>query len=123
VTNKEGETVIPENALTDLAVDVWKLTRLCERVIDKLDAGDKLRYASQLRYLQTRLSSQLADSGLSVVSLDGHPCEEGMAATVLNLDEFTPEEVLVVAQTVEPVVMGREGLRKQGTVLARRAAV
>src|SRR3546814_14194521 len=43
-----------------------------------------------------------------------------MAASALNLGDFGPDDVLLVAQMVEPVIMGPNGLRKQGTVMLRK---
>jgi len=42
-----------------------------------------------------------------------------MAASALNLSDFTPDASLVVDQMVEPIVMGLDGLRRQGTVVLR----
>ena len=43
-----------------------------------------------------------------------------MAASALNLGDFGPDDVLLVDQMVEPIIMGPNGLRKQGTVMLRK---
>ncbi len=43
-----------------------------------------------------------------------------VAASALNVGDFGPEDVLVVDQMVEPIIMGPNGLRKQGTVMLRK---
>jgi len=42
-----------------------------------------------------------------------------MAASALNIGDFGPDDLLLVDQMVEPIIMGPEGLRKQGTVMLR----
>ena len=104
-------------ALIDLAVDAWKLARLFERVVARLDAGEQGRYANQLRFLMRRIDGAAESVGARLVSIEGLPFEPGQAATPLNLDEFAEDETLVVAQMLEPIVMGREGVLRMGTVL------
>ena len=45
-----------------------------------------------------------------------------MAASAINIGDFEPDDVLLVDQMVEPIIMGAEGLRKQGTVMLRKVA-
>ena len=104
-------------ALIDLAVDAWKLARLFERVVARLDAGEQARYANQLRFLLRRIDAATESVGARLVSIEGLPFEPGQAATPLNLDEFADDDALVVAQMLEPIVMGREGVLRMGTVL------
>jgi hypothetical protein len=103
--------------LIDLAVDAWKLARLFERVVARLDAGEQARYANQLRFLLRRIDGAVGNVGARLVSIEGLPFEPGQAATPLNLDEFAEDDALVVAQMLEPIVMGREGVLRMGTVL------
>lgn len=43
-----------------------------------------------------------------------------MAVTPLNIEEFEPDDVLVVEQMLEPIIMGEQGLIKTGTVTLRK---
>ena len=112
-----------ESTVTDLAVETWRFSRLFERVVEKLDAGEQTRYGGQLRYFAKKVADHLAASGLTLVTLEGQVFDEGMAAVALNLDEFRPEDVLLIDQMVEPIVMGPHGLKRPGTVLLRKAEV
>jgi hypothetical protein len=111
-----------EKALIEIAVEGWRFSRLFHRVIAKLDAGESNRYVNQLRYFQKKIDESLDAAGLRIVSLEGQSFDPGMAAAALNLGDFGPEDCLVVDQMVEPIVMGPDGLRKQGTVMVRKAA-
>jgi len=85
-----------------------------------LDAGESGRYISQLRYYLKSVESSLETAGLKLVNLEGQVYDPGMAATALNLGDFSPDDQLVVDQMLEPIIMGSEGLLKTGTVMLRR---
>lgn len=116
-----AESVQLEQSLIDLAVDSWRFSRLFARLVGKLDAGEGSRYVNQLRYFQKKLEESLEASGLRLVNVEGQPFDPGMAASALNIGDFGPEDALVVEQMVEPIIMGPQGLRKQGTVMLGRA--
>lgn len=109
-----------ENSLVELAVESWRFSRLFSRALTKLDAGEAGRYVNQLRYFQNKLQESLQAVGLHVVNVEGQAFEPGMAATALNLDEFAPDDALLVEQMLEPIIMGSEGIKKQGTVTLRK---
>lgn len=111
-----------EHSLIDLAVESWRFARLFGRLVSKLDAGEGSRYVNQLRYFQKKLEDSLEASGMKIVSLEGQPFDPGMAASAINIGDFGPDDVLLVDQMVEPIIMGAEGLRKQGTMMLRKAA-
>ena len=109
-----------EQSLIDIAVESWRFSRLFRNVINKLDAGESGRYVNQLRYFQKKVEESLDSSGLKLVNVEGQPYDAGMAASALNLGDFGPDDVLLVDQMVEPIIMGPNGLRKQGTVMLRK---
>lgn len=111
-----------EQSLVDIAVESWRFARLFGRLVSKLDAGESSRYVNQLRYFQKKLEDSLEASGMKIVNIEGHPFDPGMAASAINIGDFGPEDVLLVDQMVEPIIMGVEGLRKQGTVMLRKVA-
>lgn len=110
-----------EQSLIEMAVESWRFCRLVTRVIGKLDAGESTRYVNQLRYFQKRVEENLDSNGLKLVNVEGHPYDPGMAASALNLGDFGPDDELFVDQMVEPIVMSSNGLRRQGTVMLRKA--
>ena len=120
-TNQEHDRL--EQSLIDIAVESWRFSRLFGKVVNKLDAGEAGRYLSQLRYFQKKVEDNLASSGLRLVNVEGHPYDPGMAASALNLGDFGPDDVLLVDQMVEPIIMGSDGLRKQGTVMLKKVEV
>jgi hypothetical protein len=107
--------------LAELAVESWRFAKEYRRLVSKLDANEQSRFGNKLTFFLQRLQACLADGGLSLVNLEGQPYEMGIAADVLNLDEFSPQDSLVVDQMIEPVVMGPNGIVKTGKAMVRRA--
>ena len=123
MTQQTEGTEQMEQSLIDIAVESWRFSRLFGKVVNKLDAGEAGRYLSQLRYFQKKVEDNLGSSGLRLVNVEGHPYDPGMAASALNLGDFGPNDVLLVDQMVEPIIMGSDGLRKQGTVMLKKVEV
>jgi hypothetical protein len=109
-----------EEILIDIAVESWRFSRLFERVVKKLDAGEAGRYVNQLRYFLKRVEENLDAAGFKLVNVEGQPFDAGMAASALNIADFAPDDTLLVDQMVEPIIMGSNGLKKQGTVMLRK---
>lgn len=117
--NKDSEQL--ERSLIEVAIESWRFSRLFSRLVNKLDAGEGSRYVNQLRYFQKKIEESLEGSGLKLVNVEGQLFDPGMAASALNIGDFGPDDVLLVDQMVEPIIMGSEGLRKQGTVMLRKS--
>jgi hypothetical protein len=118
----EGNEQI-EQSLINIAVESWRFSRLFEKVVSKLDAGESARYINQLRYFQKKVEESLDSNGLKLVNVEGQPYDPGMAASALNLGDFGPDDVLLVDRMLEPIIMGPNGLCKQGTVMLRRTQI
>jgi len=109
-----------QQALITMASESWRFSRVFERLLLKLDAGEQSRYQSQLRWFIKKIEEGLAQADMRLVNVEGHPFDPGMAATPLNIEEFQPEDILVVDQILEPIIMNKEGLVKSGTVILRK---
>jgi hypothetical protein len=119
-TDESNQTDQLERSLIDIAVESWRFSRLFARVVNKLDAGEAGRYVNQLRYFQKKVEESLDLAGLKLVNVEGQPFDTGMAASALNIGDFGPDDTLLVDQMVEPIIMGPDGLKKQGTVMLRK---
>jgi len=111
-----------EKALLDLVIESWRFTKLFQRLLTKVDAGEGTRYINQYRYYLKRLDDCLSQAGFHVANIEGHPYDAGMAASALNIGDFGPDDVLLVDQMVEPIIMGPDGLVRSGTVMLRKVA-
>ena len=106
--------------LISIASEMYRFKRVFGKAISKLDIEEQTKYNSQFSWFSKRVMKALDDSGLRIVDLDGQPYDPGMAVTPLNIEEFETEDVLYVAQTMEPIIMQNDVVVKTGTVLLGR---
>lgn len=116
----EVEIEVLTKSLLELAVESWRFSKVFERIVMKLDAVEKARYYGQYRWYVKRLEELLAQGEFKLVTVEEHPYDPGMAVTPLNIDEFESCDKLVVDQMLEPIIMGRHGINKMGTVTLRK---
>ncbi len=122
----ENKIIVEEQmreAAIEMAVESWRFGRAFERLTAKLDAGEQGRYQSQLRWFRKKIEDSLNAFALKIVDLEGHSFDAGLAATPLNIEEFDAQDELIVDQMLEPVIMGREGIVRTGTVLLRKVGI
>ena len=117
---ERSDVKVLTKSLLDVAVESWRFGRLFDRLLLKLDAGEQGRYRGQFRWFQRKLEDSLTDAGMRIVNVEGHAFDPGIAATPLNIEEFSSEDALVVDQILEPIIMGRDGLVRTGTVTLRK---
>jgi len=109
-----------ENTIISMATESWRFSRLFARLVGKLDAGEASRYVNQLRYFLKKLEVSMNDAGMKIVNVEGQSFDTGMAAMALNISDFDPEDQLLVDQMLEPIIMGTNGLKKEGTIMLRK---
>ena len=106
--------------IIDIAVESWRFSRTFLRAIGKLDAGEGSRYMSQFKYYLEKLEQNLSAIGVRLVNLEGHLYDSGMAVKALNIEDFSSHDTLIIEQMLEPVIMGQDGLLREGTVMLQK---
>jgi hypothetical protein len=117
---QSATTDILTQTIVSMAVESWRFVRVFDRLLVKLDAGEQNRYKSQFRWFIKKVDEALEKADLKIVNVEGHRFDPGMAATPLNIEEFDAKDALMVDQMLEPIIMGKEGLVKAGTVTLRK---
>ena len=117
---KKPDLEVLTQSLLGVAVESWRFTRLVDRLLMKLDAGEQGRYRGHFRWFHRKLEDSLTDAGMRIVNVEGHEFDPGIAAKPLNIEEFEPEDALIVDQMLEPIIMGPSGVIRRGTVTLRR---
>lgn len=112
-----------ERSLIDIAVESWRFSRLFRKVVSKLDAGESGRYINQLRYFQKKVEESLELNDFKLVNVEGLPYDAGVAASAINMDDFGADDHLIVDQMLEPIIMGPNGLRREGSVMLRKVTL
>jgi hypothetical protein len=107
---------INEQLIIKIITDNWRLMNLFLKVLTRLDVSEANRYMNQIRYFQKTINDNLNEINLKIINLEGQLYDPGMAASPLNIDDFLPEDKLIVEQMLEPLIMGEDGIKKQATV-------
>ena len=107
-------------AIVGLSIESWRFAKIFIRVLAKLDAGEKKRYEGQLRWFIKSIETKLEAVGLKLVNVEGIPFDAGIAARAVNMEDFGEEDTLIVDQMLEPIIMGPNGVVKEGTIILRR---
>ena len=104
------------STVINMAIESWRFGKVFNRLLTKLDAGEQNRYKNQFRWFIKKVEEAMGKAELRIVNVEEHPFDPGMAATPLNIEEFDANDALMVDQMLEPIIMGKEGLVKTGTV-------
>ncbi len=107
-------------ALLDIAIEAWRLGRLFNRVLERLDSEEQPRYRSQVEWFAKKLNDSLDQVQLRVETIEGHPFDSGQPVTALNLEEFKSGTPLTVDKMIEPIIMGPTGVVRAGTITVKR---
>ncbi len=107
-------------AMISMAVESWRVCRVFDRLLLKLDAGEQKRYLSQFRWFLKKVEAAMEQADMRMVNVEGQRFDPGMAATPLNIEDFDADDVLMVDKMLEPIIMSKEGLIKTGTVTLRK---
>ena len=108
------------NSLINIVIESWRFSKIFERVLTKLDAGDRSRYEGQYKWYVKKLQESLNEADLKLVNLEGQNYEPGVAATAININDFDSDDSLAIEQMLEPIIMGPEGILRHGTVILRK---
>ena len=121
-TDIETETSLEKHkdVVISLTIESWRFAKVFERGITQLNAARAKRHTSQLQLFLKKTEESLEDVGLRIVNVEGQPYDPGMAATPLNIEDFEPEDHLIVDQMLEPIIMDGGSLAQTGTVTLRR---
>ena len=114
------ETEPLQEAIVAMSVESWRFGRVFDRLLTKLDAKERERHENQLRWFKKKLEETLASVEMKLVSIEGNRYDPGAAATPLNIEDFDAKDELMVEQMLEPIIMGKDGIVKMGTVILRK---
>jgi hypothetical protein len=105
------------NSLATLARDYWRLLRSYERLIAESALNNHNRLKSNYRNAERRLSIVLDEYNLKIISYEGKKYTPNLAVTVVNADEFSDNDELIINQMLEPTVMHGEQVLNIGKAI------
>ena len=113
-----------QQALCLLATEWWKSSRRLLRLALEA-APDRLeRERAQVAYAMRRIEEALQAQGYRLHRFDGQAYSPSLPVEPVNPEDFSTEEGLVVAETIEPTILrGGRILVRGRVVLAERRAL
>lgn len=122
--NKRGGNMSDNKVLTEsivsIASETFRLRTVFDKAVSKLDLSEQSKYQSQFAWFTKKVETAIKNAGLVLVNLEGQTYDSGMAVTPLNIEDFEPDECLIIAQMIEPIIMMNEKVFKTGTVILGR---
>jgi hypothetical protein len=107
------------HALASLAVEFWKLAANFERQVEHGDDARKAGGHAQLRYSRRRLETLLEADGMRVVFYDGEQWSAVLPASAVNAEDVADIDNLTVETTLEPTIVGPDGVIIPGKVILK----
>lgn len=109
-----------QDSLVTIAAETFRFQHVYFKVLSKLDLNEQAKYSSQFAWFTKKVTKALDEVGLRIVDVNGQLYDPGMAVTPLNIEDFEAEDILYVAQTMEPIIMQDNAVIKTGTVILGR---
>ena len=104
-----------------MAIEAWRLRRAYEKVLSKLSSEDRDRFEGSLAAFVKKIEEALDTLDMRIVNIEGALFDPGIAATPINIDDFGPDDELVVDRMIEPIIMEKGSIVKMGAVTLRKA--
>jgi hypothetical protein len=110
-----------DQALTQLAVQYWKLCAAFEREVALGAEGRREAGEAQLRFARRKLDTILEQEGMHLQTFDGAPWSPEIPASAINPEDVADGAGATIANTIEPTVIGAEGILHNGKILLKQA--
>ncbi len=113
----ENAAIDPTLALTQVAVEMWKLLRAFERTFVDLPAEKLPNRVAQHRYSTSRLNALLDGVGIKLLTFDGEQFTAHLPVSPANADDIEDADSAVIESTIEPTIIGHNVVLHIGKVM------
>lgn len=113
----EPPSVDVPGALTQVALEMWKLLRAFERALTDLPDDKASKRAAQYRYSRGRLETILDGAGIRLLTFEGQRFSAHLPVSPMNADEIDNPDEACVELTIEPTIVSRDLVLHTGKVM------
>ena len=106
--------------MASLAVEYWRLLRLCKRTLMEQPPEKQVKGIAQVRYAFNRLVSILEENGIRLIAYEGEAYTPNLPVSVVNSDEFKNSGDLFIDQTLDPTLVRDGNVLVVGKVVVRK---
>lgn len=114
---------IQNSTAAELAVDYWKLLKVCERMMKSLPEDRRKRAGAQVRFSATRLENHLDALGIELLTFEGAQFGPELPAIAVNADDFVNADRLEVEAAIEPAVIRHGKVVQNAQVMLKESEV
>lgn len=114
------KALIEMDSLVSIISEVYRFQNVSCKALSRLAQNEQRKYKSQYAWFQSKFEKFLNEVNIKLITLDGKIYDTGMAVTPINIGEFQADDRLIVAQTIEPIIMKDDTVLKSGTVILGR---
>jgi hypothetical protein len=116
----ENTNLIIDDNFVEFIVELWRLPKMFNKLIGKMDLDEQKRYNSQFAWFNKKAIEFIQNKGIVISAPEGMPFDVGMPVTPLNIADFDKNDELIIDQVIEPVIMHNEKILKTGTVTLKK---
>jgi hypothetical protein len=109
-----------EVALANFAVEIWRLPKVLDKLIAKIDLNEQKKYISQFSWFHKKAIEFLQSENVIITSFEGSPFDVGMPVNPINIGDFNKDDEMFVEQVLEPVIIQNEKIIKTGSVILKK---
>jgi len=114
---------IDNSTVAELAVDYWKLLKVCERLMKSLPEDRRKRAGAQFRFSASRLENHLDALGIELVTFEGAQFGPELPAIAVNADDFGNAENLLIEAAIEPAVIMHGKVVQNAQVMLKESEI
>ena len=106
--------------LIKLSIEYWRLLRLLEKAVKNQPFDKQASANAQLRYALSRLEDILKENGFRLISYGHTPYSPNLPVTVVNKEDVSGNENLVIEETLEPTILAGGNVVTMGKVIVKQ---
>ncbi|MFA7011243.1 MAG: hypothetical protein WC240_08530 [Bacilli bacterium] len=111
------------NIVADFIVEEYRFLKSYISAVNKLFPEERNKYLSAYEFHVGKINDMARATNLSMPNYENMDYEEGLPLSILNADEFTKEDVLVIKQIIEPAIINTitgKTIRFGSVILAKK---
>ena len=103
-----------------MSVEAWRFRKTFEKAMSKLEPEEGQKTISKFNWFMKKMNDALNSAGMRYVNLEGQEFSEGLPISPINIDDFEPNDKLLIEQMLEPIIMEGDTVKKPGTAILGR---
>lgn len=111
------------NIVADFIVEEYRFLKSYISAVNKLFPEERNKYLSAYEFHVGKINDMARATNLSMPNYENMDYEEGLPLSILNADEFTKEDVLIIKQIIEPAIINTitgNSIRIGSVILAKK---